>query len=102
MFKIVSKRLLSMELIKTTELLKIIENMWSRFCERKIYTLKLTKVMLSWIKQKFDEGIQQLIDDGPYELTTSNLLTRTVEAAKKMIRKVVLTMNLSGYCGGPN
>jgi hypothetical protein len=31
-----------------------------------------------------------LIDDGPYELMTSNPLTRTVESAKNMIREVEL------------
>jgi hypothetical protein len=37
------------------------------------------------------------IDEGLYELITSNPLTRTVESAKNMIRKVVETMNLSSY-----
>jgi hypothetical protein len=48
-------------------------------------------------KEKYDEGVQRLIDDGPYELMTSNPLTRAVESAKNMIREVVETMNLSSY-----
>jgi hypothetical protein len=48
-------------------------------------------------KEKYDEGMQQLTDDGPYELMTSNPLTRTLESAKNMIRKMVETMNLSSY-----
>jgi hypothetical protein len=48
-------------------------------------------------KEKYNEGMQRLIDDGPYELMTSNPLNRTVESAKNMIREVVETMNLSSY-----
>jgi hypothetical protein len=48
-------------------------------------------------KEKYDEGMQRLIDDRPYELMTSNPLTRTVESAKNMIREVVETMNFSSY-----
>jgi hypothetical protein len=36
-------------------------------------------------KEKYDEGMQRLIDDGPYELMTSNPLTRTVQSAKNII-----------------
>jgi hypothetical protein len=53
------------------------------------YTLKLKKVMLSlsWIKKN---TMQRLIDDGPYELMTSNPLIRMVESAKNMIREMEL------------
>jgi hypothetical protein len=49
-------------------------------------------------KEKYVGGMQQLIDDGLYELKTSNPLTRTVQAAKNMIQEVVGTMNLSSCC----
>jgi hypothetical protein len=69
-------------------LLKIIENKWSRFYERKIViTLKL--LTLKKNKEKYVGGMQQLIDDGLYELKTSNPLTRMVQNG---------TMNLSSCC----
>jgi hypothetical protein len=48
-------------------------------------------------KEKYNEGMQRFIDDGPYELMTSNPLNRTVESAKNMIRELVETVNLSSY-----
>jgi type II secretory pathway component GspD/PulD (secretin) len=64
--------------------------------EKKNYYSKADKsnAVVIMNKEKYDERIQQLIYDGPYELMTSNPF---VEAAKNMILEVVKTLNLLSY-----
>jgi hypothetical protein len=48
-------------------------------------------------KDKYNDNMQQLIDDGPYELMTSNPIPRLIEKAKKLSEEIIEKMNLSSF-----
>jgi hypothetical protein len=48
-------------------------------------------------KDKYNDNMQKLIDDGPYELMTSNPIPRLIEKAKKLSQEIIETMNLSSF-----
>jgi hypothetical protein len=48
-------------------------------------------------KNKYDENMHKLIQDGPYILMTTNPLNKMITSARNTVKEIIDTMNLSPY-----